>query len=120
METRSTEFMVIRPLEGDDLGVCKTENYRLVQCCEGHVVFSYTWQGEAINMHMAADRQGVKHLKRAFNHFCQWLFDNYKPSMILGGVNKASVARMVERCGCIHIANSDELKIYMRLKQWAE
>ena len=114
MEKGATEFMVV-PLQGDDLGVCKTSNYRLVQCCGGHVVFSYTWHGKAIMMHMAADKQGVKQLRDAFNHFCRWLFDNYKPAMILGAVNRRSVARMVEKCGCRHIANSDDTKIYMRI-----
>mgnify|MGYP001826481209 CR=1 FL=1 len=114
MEKSATEFMVV-PLQGDDLGVCKTSNYRLVQCCDGHVVFSYTWHGKAIMMHMAADKQGLRHFRRALEYFCNWVFNHYKPKMILGGIERDSVARVAEKCGFIHIANSDDTKIYMRI-----
>jgi hypothetical protein len=108
------EFIALR---GDDLGVAKTENYRLVETFNGHIVFSYTKQGEAMVVHFASDKKGLRKLKKAFKAFCEWIFINYNwCRMIIGAIDKESVKRMVSRCDCFHIANCEGLAIYTRLR----
>lgn len=107
------------PLRGNDLGVFRSENYRLVETFNGHIVFSYTQQGKAMVIHFASDKKGLRRMKEAFNSFCNWIFTNYKwCKMVIGSIKKESVRRMVKKCNCIHIANCEGSQLYMRVRQW--
>ncbi len=109
--------MIFSELQGDDLGVYKDENYRLVECLDGHIVFSYTRKGNAISAHFAADKQGLRYIKEAIDKFCLWLFSVYDWCRVIFAVvdqNKSSVMQMVKKCNFEYLTEDDEFQVYMR------
>lgn len=105
-----------KELDGDDLGVFKTPDTRLVEWTgPGKIVFSYSQRGQALNIHLASDRHGLKYLKGALNAFCEWGFFMYpSTTMVLGMIKRDSVARLARKCGFTHLLDQDGLQIYMR------
>ncbi len=103
------------PLQGDDLGVLRNENYRVVQTIDGDITFSYTKQGNGMKCHFAASRCALRGLKQAINSFCEWLSNNYQCECIFAVVNKMSVDRIVKKCGFRLMAIDDKKqRIYVR------
>jgi len=100
----------------EDLGVLQTPETRLIKWQgPGKVVFSYSQRGNALNVHLAADKSGLKYVKQALNDFCEWGFFMYpSTTMVLGMIKRDSVARLAKKCGFSHLFDQDGLKIYMR------
>ena len=113
--------MIFTQLQGDDLGCFHNENYRLVSCMDGHIVFSYAQKGEAMTAHLASDKIGLRYVKPAINSFCKWIFANYGVKFIYAVINKkrSSVMRIVKKCGFSHLASDANSNIYSRARQWA-
>ncbi len=110
--------MIFTPLKHDDMGVYKSDNYRLVETLNGAIVFSYTMQGRAMVAHLSFSKKGIRKLKEAINSFCDLMFNNYDIDMVIGNVKKGgSVSRVLKHCGCLHIADADNDKnIYMKMR----
>ncbi len=108
--------MIFTPLKHDDMGIYKSENYRLVETLNGDIVFSYTRQGKAMVIHLASRTAALRRLREAFNSFCAMIFNNYDVDMILGGIEQKSLGRMLKKCGCQHIADTDDKvkSLYMK------
>ncbi len=106
------------PLQGDDLGVLRNENYRVVQTIDGDITFSYTKQGDGMVCHFAASKDALRGLKQAINGFCAWMFENYHPKCIFAVVKRKSVGRLIEKCGFKHIADDERKQmIYIKNNQ---
>lgn len=107
-------------LKGDDLGVYHDENYRLVQCCGGHITFSYSQKGDAaMTAHFAADKIGLINVKEAINRFCLWIFKHYIWCRMIFAVidmNKQSVVRLVKKCGFEYLIDDSKHHIYVRYR----
>lgn len=105
-----------KPLEGDDLGVFRTPHTREIEWTgPGKIVFAYSQRGNALNVHLASDKTGLKYLKRALNTFCEWGFFMYpSTTMVLGMIKCDSVARLAKKCGFTHLFDQDGLQVYMR------
>ncbi len=113
--------MIFTPLKHDDMGIYKSENYRLVETLNGDIVFSYTQQGKAMIIHLASRTAALRRLREAFNSFCAMIFNNYDVDMILGGVKSGgSLSRMLKKCDCTHIANTRDNKMNVFMKQRQE
>ena len=110
--------MIFTELQGDDLGVYHDDNYRMVQCLGGHVVFSYSQKGKAMTAHFASDKKGLKNIKPAINSFCRWIFNTYESEMILAVIKKTekSIMRLVKKCGFSPLAEDNKHYIYMRAR----
>ncbi len=103
------------PLQGDDLGVLRNENYRVVQTIDGDITFSYTKQGDGMTLHLASSKAGLKRLRETLNAFSVWLFDNYDCKCLFGVIKKPSIERIAKKCGYKHIADDEIMnKIYVR------
>lgn len=64
------------------------------------VYFSATKHGEALSIHIAADRRGKRGLRRALNEFCEWLFQHYAwCKVIIGMVGPQSIVNLGLKCG---------------------
>jgi hypothetical protein len=110
------------PATSDLLGVLQTDNtVAYVWSGPGRIIASFSQRGNSIAAHFASNKKGLRHIKTAINDFCQWAFDQYKwCTMVLAQIKKASVARLVEKCGFFHVANIKDLTIYARARKWAE
>ena len=106
--------MIFSVLEGNDLGVYHDDNYRLVSCFDGHIVFSYAQKGKAMTAHLASDKIGLRYVKPAIDSFCQWLFSHYPIKFICAVIGKENqgVMRIVKKCGFYHLATDENSNIY--------
>ena len=107
-----------KPLTGNDLGVYHDKNFRLVECFNGHIVFSYAAKGQAMTAHFAADKKGLRKIKEAINGFCDWLFASYGCRFIYAAIGKdnKSIMRTVEKCGFNYLVDDTKHNIYVRDK----
>lgn len=112
--------MMFTKLKGDDLGVYHDDNYRMVECLDGHIVFSFAQKGNAMTAHIASDKIGLRNVKPAIDSFCLWLFDQYGwCEMVLGIIdnNLNSLMRIVDKCGFDYVTKNDKYSVYMRPRQ---
>ncbi len=99
-------------------GVFNNENYRIVNCYDGHITFSYASKGKAMTVHFSSDRAGLRKIKEMSDLFCQWLFNNYDCPVIFAAVAKhrTSIMMMVSKIGFVYIADDSKHCIFMRLE----
>jgi hypothetical protein len=104
----------------DDLGVAKDDNHVVFRWSEARIFVSCCEKGEALSAHFSADRQGLRHIKTAIDEFCDWAFD-VMPwcRMIFACITRPSVERLVVKCGFNFLEMRDDLRIYVRCRQWA-
>ena len=111
---------MIRLLTGSDLGVARTEDYMVLEWSDGahRVVFSFCQQGEGgVDAHFAAERGSLRFVKPAIMDFIKWAFWALPWSeVILAKVEKASVARVVEKCGFDLLCKVPEGAVYTRVR----
>ena len=112
--------MIFTELQGDDLGVYHDNNYRMVSCMDGHIVFSFAQKGHAMTSHFASDKIGLRYVKPAIDSFCKWLFKHYPVKMIFAVIdkNRGGIMRLVKKCGFEYFAYDSDHSIYMRARQW--
>jgi len=106
-------------LKGDDLGIYHDDNYLLMSCMDGHIVFSYAQKGKAMTAHIASDKIGLRNIKPAINSFFQWLLDKYEwCEMVFAVISKElkSMMRIVEKCGFKYFIDDSKHCIYMRAR----
>ena len=109
--------MIFDSLKGNDLGVYHDDNYRMVECYEGHIVFSFAKKGNAMTAHLASDKIGLRNIKQAIDSFCQWLFKEYEwCKMIFAVINKnrKSVMRIVKKCDFDYLIDDNRHSVYAR------
>lgn len=114
---------VIDMTEPDRLGLPKTEDYRVIMWEDGEskVYFSYTKQGLAISMHIAADKAGKRHLREAVEEFVQCIFALYGwCEMVIGVVGKQSIVNLAKKCGFDEVAretkDGQDITVVMRAR----
>ena len=74
-----------------------------------------TQQGNALSIHFAANKDGLRYIKRAINDFCEWAFIAFDwCDVILGKVNRKSVMRLIIKCGFEQIAIGKNSEVYAR------
>lgn len=96
-------------------GVAHDDNYRCVKWRDGNVVFSFAKRGEALCCHFSAKKDSLRLIKPAINEFIEWARSVYKwCKMIMAFINKASVERIVKKCGFVCVGIVEELTIYVR------
>jgi len=109
------------------LGLPMNENYRVIKWKRGDktVYFSITRQGNAISMHIAAEKKSYTSLRVAANEFCEAVFEQYEwCECILGLVGKQSVVNLAKKCG-FEVLTKGELRgdpvtVVQRKREWAE
>lgn len=114
---------MIVPLQGDDLGIYKDENYYVLEWrdWEGHrVVFSATRYGDAILCHFAPAKDSLRVAKIACLDFIDWVFSACEwCKMLLSAVDKPSIMRFVGDLGFVDIARDENGKhVFMRERSW--
>jgi hypothetical protein len=108
---------MFRPVT-ETLGVPLDENHGLVEWFDGGaiVVFSFARRGNALDCHFAANKKALRHLRQAFNDFCELVKNEVEwCTMIVSIVIKSSVKRLVSKCGFNHLLSNDEYSIYVRV-----
>lgn len=104
---------------GDDLmGLCANQNHLVFEWrppsgSVGRILFSVARKGAAAVCHFASDKLGLRYVKAAADEFVQfvfWLFPWCK--MVLACVNKASVARLIQKIGFLWVADDDHGSVY--------
>lgn len=108
-------------VENTDLPVFRNENYRLVECYNGNIAFSYAQKGRAMTIHFSSTKKGLKRVRVAAKHFCEWIFRNYPDCTCLLAVIKkdnSGVKKVARRCGFTHLAYDNKHDIFVREK-WA-
>lgn len=81
------------------------------------VLFSVTQMGEAVSCHFASCPKGLRHLKKAIDEWCQFVFQALDwCTMVIAQVVKPSVGRLIEKCGFSQVAEVDGLMIYTRCR----
>jgi hypothetical protein len=106
-------------LRGDDLGVPRIPECWVVEWHEGsfRIVCSFVRQGNAISAHFAAAKESLKMLRTAIGDFVAWAFEAYDwCEMVLALVGISSVARLVQRCGFVPVAEVGPYTAYMRAR----
>lgn len=111
-------MIIVKPAKGDLMGVLMTpNNIAIERIGEGRIIASYAQRGNAISVHFASDKKGLRHIKPAINEFCQWAFEKYEwCTMILAMIKIPSVERLVLKCGFSYLTSQNDINIYMRVR----
>lgn len=84
----------------------------------GEILFSVTQKGKAAFVHFTSDKAGLRHIKQAFNEFCDfvfWLFEWC--TMIMAHVErKPSIGRVLLKCEFEEITGNENAKVYARYR----
>jgi len=110
------------PYYGDTMDLVYDENYEIFKWDEPDcvVLFSVARRGNAANIHFDCDRAALRRVREAIGEFCEHLFSELEwCTMIMGIIEKPSVVRSVKKIGFNHIGSVDNLKVYVRLREWA-
>ena len=110
-------MVIFTPITQTDLPVFRNKNYRMVECCNGHVVFSFAQKGNALTIHFASDKIGLRRVKKALNAFCTMLFQSYEWLEMIYGIidkDKSGVQKVARKCGFAHCADDASHNIYVR------
>lgn len=100
-------------------GLFSTENYMIFKRVgPGNIYFSLTQKGKAAFCHFVSDSQGLRHVKRAFNEFCLFVFSLFDwCTMVLAYVSdRPSIERVLMKCGFDLVGLSKSGTAYMRLR----
>lgn len=85
---------------------------------EGKIIFSVSRKGNAAYCHFHSDKAGLRHIKPAFNAFCEfvfWLFDWCE--MVIATVRgRPSIERVLIKCGFSPFAQADDVTAFMRCR----
>lgn len=107
------------PYSGNLMGLPITDDhlvYRWVRD-DCKVLFSVTRLGDAVSCHFASDKAGLRHIKKAIDEWCQFVFETLNwCTMVIAQIVKPSVARLVEKCGFNPVGEVDGILIYARCK----
>lgn len=114
MDSGSLTFL---PYHGDMMGLYATENHLVFRWNgPGLILASVARRGDAATAHLACDKAGLRHLKRAiidFVAFSFWLFDWCK--MVIAQITRPSVERVVKKCGFVYIGSDHNgVAVYAR------
>jgi hypothetical protein len=112
---------LFEPYSGDLIGLPTSENHLVFRWAEPgcKVLFSITQHGKSASCHFASDKRGLRHLKRAFNEFCEFVFDQYEwCKMIIAKIDRKSVCKLVEKCGFALVLERSNKYIYVRVRSW--
>jgi len=114
---KSVKFRVSTD-DDDRLGLLCNENYLAVKWLEGPIYFSFCERGNAIMMHFAAGKKGLRHVKKAYKEFIEWIFDSFDwCKMVMAYVEKKrSLERLVRKCGGKFLLEINGYNVYMRLR----
>jgi len=98
--------------EAERLGLPVTSDYLVFRYIPGNgsVFFSATRQGDAVTIHIAADRTGKSKLREAVDRFCSKIFLDFPwCKIIMGVVGPRSVVNLALKCG-FHIIGTMDIK----------
>jgi len=106
-------------------GLCFSDNYRVYEWSENgyRVYFSATRQGNAMPIHIAAERDSRRCLRLASNEFCEYLFEEYDwCDVVIGAIVSASVVNLAKKCGFtyltdVEIHTGEIAAVYSRSRQ---
>ena len=110
------------PYQGDTMDLVLDENYTVYKWNEPDcvMIFSVARRGQAANIHFDCDMAALRRVREAIGEFCEYLFSDLQwCTMIMGIIEKPSVVRSVKKIGFNHIGDIDNLKVYVRLREWA-
>lgn len=102
---------------GDLMGLPTDANHYVYRWLEPEckVLFSATRQGEAMSIHLASDKKGLRRLKQALNEFCEYVFKVFSwCKMIIGKVNRRSIANLVVKCGFSEVYRNKDKSAWVR------
>ena len=91
-----------------DAGLAINSNHRVYEWSNnGYTVyFSATSHGDAMSIHLAANKESRRCLRMAVNEFCDYIFDQFKwCDVILGAIVPASVVNLAKKCGFTYLAD---------------
>lgn len=95
--------------EAKRLHLPMNENHRVLQWGDKQTFVSYTKKGDAISIHLAADRNGKRHLRKAVNAFCELVFQDFEwCRMVIGVIGPKSILNMSKKCGFELIATGEK------------
>ena len=105
--------------ECDGLGVLTTRHHRLVRFDGiGSVVFSYARKGNGIDLHFAASKQALRHLREVIIVFISWLFASYEwCEMIFAVIVPRSIERLALSLGFEFIASDGVSNAYILARE---
>lgn len=93
-----------------------SENYLFFEWLDG-VYFTAAMLGEAMTIHIAAERNSIGKLRDAANEFCEYLFNRFKwCKMILGIIKPQSVVNLSLKCGFGIVGFAGEHTVVARLR----
>ena len=103
--------------DGDLIGLPTNENHLVFRWNgPGKVLFSMTQQGLAANIHLACDKKGLRHLKKACIDFVDFVFNEFVwCKMCIAHIAKPSIERLVAKIGFGFIGTSEFGAVYVRL-----
>lgn len=79
------------------------------------IIFSSTQRGKAAICHFTSDKAGLKKLEQAINEWCEFCFDLFPwCKMVVGIIERLSVAKLAEKCGFKCVASFGNKKIFIR------
>ena len=91
-----------------EAGLVINSNHRVYEWSKNgyRVYFSATRHGDAMSIHLAANRESRRCLRIAVNDFCDYIFDQFKwCEVILGAIVPASVVNLAKKCGFTYLAD---------------
>jgi len=100
------------------LGLIKSEKCRVYEWSDNgeKVYFAAARKGNALMIHLAAEKRNWLRLRDALNEFCQKMFFVYDwCKMIIAQVGKRSVINLALKCG-FHIAAQKEVELDGKLQ----
>ena len=115
--------MAFRRCTFDEYASVNNEAKRIADfyCYDGSVYFSATKKGNAIDIHIAATKEGKRKTREALNAFVEMLFKDYNwCEMVLGTIrhDRPRVKNLAKKCGFVHLGDTipKGYSVYARLR----
>jgi len=112
-------MVTFTPIKTSVLPIFHNENYRLLSCYNGHIVFSYAQKGNALTIHFASDKIGLRRVRKAANAICKMLFSGYDWLEMIYAViekDKSGVKKIARRCGFNECGHDKGHDIFVRMR----
>lgn len=80
----------------------------------GNVCFSCARQGNGMSCHYTADKAGNRHIHRALDEFCEFVFTLFPwCRVIIAKILKKKLIRLVRQCGFEFLTQYRDVQVYI-------
>lgn len=111
--------MPFQPYSGDLIGLPTSDAHVVFKWSnpDCKILFSASRQGNAMSLHFASDKPGLRNVKSAIESFVIFIFDKYPwCEMVLAKVQLPSVGRLIIKLGFELLTKTQYCSVYIKLR----